>query len=591
MKTRNSVYSYVEIPKRALFSALVGLVGFWGSAAIAQDGIANLPIREQLETVQAPVAAPRPRLRIEGGVERSPCALADPQYAEIRVTISNITFNNLKGATAEEMEPAWLAFAGQPQPVSVICEIRDAAATILRNKGYLAAVEVPTQRITDGNIQLETLYARVIAIRARGQTGGVERKLEDYLGGLAQDEIFDRDKAERSLLLVSDLPGYNVQLTLIPAGTVPGELIGEVLVLRQPYELNVSVHNLAATGTGPWGAQISGQFYGITGLGDATTLALYAAPEIEDRFREQLILQVGHAFRPGSGGLLVQSQFAYAWTNPGQAENGPEIAARTLFVSLGGNYPLVRSQGQNVRLGAGIDYVDQNITLITLLSRDKMRVGWAKAEYDAIDLGARTPRWGIGGTVEIRQALPVLGATDGCGFICTGDQLPTSRADGQDSSTVLRASALLDLRLSQKFELAVAARAQYAFGPLLSFEEFTAGNLTVGRGYDPGTLAGDRAVAGTAELRYAQLSLSENPEVQFQPYVFGDCALVWNIRDGVGTERVFSAGLGLRARIASRITLDASGAVPMERAGLLNQKGSPRFLLTLNTRVLPWRRG
>jgi len=30
------------------------------------------------------------------------------------------------------------------------------------------------------------------------------------------------------------LPGYNVQLVLKPAGTAPGEMVGEVSVIRQP---------------------------------------------------------------------------------------------------------------------------------------------------------------------------------------------------------------------------------------------------------------------------------------------------------------------------------------------------------------------
>ena len=45
-------------------------------------------------------------------------------------------------------------FVGQEQPVAMICEIRDRAATILREAGYIAAVEVPEQRIADGTCPL-----------------------------------------------------------------------------------------------------------------------------------------------------------------------------------------------------------------------------------------------------------------------------------------------------------------------------------------------------------------------------------------------------------------------------------------------------
>ena len=177
-------------------------------------------------------------LNVVGGVERSPCPLANPEFADVRVTLTDVQFNNLKGATPGEMRGTWADFAGTEQPVAVICEIRDRAATMLRDKGYLAAVQVPTQRIENGVVRLEVLYARVTTIRARGQTGGAEAKLAGYLSKLTEDEIFDRNRAERYLLLARDMPGYNVQLVLKPAGTGPGELIGEVSVIRQAYSLD-----------------------------------------------------------------------------------------------------------------------------------------------------------------------------------------------------------------------------------------------------------------------------------------------------------------------------------------------------------------
>ncbi len=119
---------------------------------------------------------------------------------------------------------------------------------------------------------METLYARITTIRARGQTGGAEAKLAAYLNKLTEDEYFDRDRAERYLLLARDLPGYNVQLTLRPAGTGPGDLVGEVSVLHRPYSVDVTVQNLAAQETGRWGGQVRGQVFGLTGLGDVTTL-------------------------------------------------------------------------------------------------------------------------------------------------------------------------------------------------------------------------------------------------------------------------------------------------------------------------------
>ncbi|QGN53476.1 ShlB/FhaC/HecB family hemolysin secretion/activation protein [Novosphingobium sp. Gsoil 351] len=552
---------------------------------------AGVPTRDELETLNRPRVEEAPQLQIQGGIERSPCPLADPQYKDIPVTISNVTFNNLKGASAGELEAAWKPFAGQPQSIAVLCEIRDAAATILRNKGYLAAVQVPTQKIENGEVKLEVLYARISAVRARGETRGAERKLEQYLGRLTEDEVFNRYKAERYLLLARDLPGYNVQLTLKPAGTGQGDLIGEVAVVRRPYVVDLTVQNYAAKATGRWGAQVRAQVFGLTGLGDATTIGFYSTADL----KEQQILQLSHEFRPGSEGLVVGGQFTYAWTEPDLgAASGTKLKARTLFSQVYARYPLRRTQGSNAWLGGGFDYIDQDVdftggALKTPLSRDKLRVLWLRADYDAVDLRSIRPRWRAGAAVEFRKGIDVFDASPDCGGVaCPGGATAPSRLDGKATATVIRANAVGEFALGRDFSIAVLPRGQYAFDPLLSFEEFTAGNYTIGRGYDPGVILGDSGVGTSAELRGPRLRISEGSDFRVQPYAFGDVAWVWNKGPG-GNDRLSSAGGGVRAELGDRFRLDATLAVPLERAGLQTKRGNPLFLLTLTTRILPWR--
>ena len=546
------------------------------------------PTRDELRGVTQTESPATPRLDIAGGIERSPCPLADPQYKDITITIGEARFNGLKGAIPAELEPAWKPLAGSPQPVAVLCEIRDAAATILRNKGYLAAVQVPTQRIENGLVQFEVLYARVTAIRARGETRGAERKLQDYLGKLTENEIFDRNQAERYLLLARDLPGYNVQLTLKPAGTAPGELVGEVTVLRQPYAVDATIQNYAARATGPWGGQIRASAFGLTGLGDATTLSFYSTSD----FEEQQILQAAHEFRPGSEGLVLSGQFTYAWTRPdlgAAAAPNAVLRAETLFAGIAADYPLRRTQGSSIWLGAGFDYIDQDVDLIVPLSRDRLRVFWTRARFDAVDLTRRLPGWRASGELELRQGLDIFGAVDGClGAACPAGVAAPSRPDGRAAATVIRTRLSGELALGDRLAFAFEPRAQYAFRPTLAFEEFTTGNYTVGRGYDPGALTGDSGVGLRTELRGPRLPFGATGSVQFQPYVFGDAARVYT-RGIAGSAALYSAGGGLRGAISDRLNLDAALAVPLKDAGLLGRRGDVRFLLTLTARILPWR--
>ncbi|MFM9934829.1 MAG: ShlB/FhaC/HecB family hemolysin secretion/activation protein [Novosphingobium sp.] len=551
------------------------------SAQISTPTISG-PSRDELGGITRAPVEQQPRLSVSGGIERSNCPLADPQFKGITTTISDVTFNGLKSVSAADLEMAWKPIAGTKQPIAVLCEIRDAAATILRNRGYLAAVQVPVQRIVDGHVRMEVLFARITTIRARGQTRGAERKLLAYLAQLTEGEVFDRAKAERYLLLARDLPGYNVQLTLRPAGTAPGDLIGEVTVLRQQFVADLSLQNLASATTGRWGGQLRVQAFGLTGLGDSTTLSYYATTD----FREQRILQASHEFRPGRDGLVVGGAFTYAWTKPDIGATTAPLVARTLLASLYARYPLVRSQGSNLWLGAGFDLLDQSTTLIVPLSRDRLRLLWARLDFDKVDLTRTDPAWRFSGSLELRQGLLGLGATRSClGAACLG-RVPTSRFDASPAATVLRGEIEVE-RAIGRFALSVNPRAQYAFRKVLGFEAFAPGSYTVGRGYDPGAITGDSGVGIATELRGPRFSVGHGNGPQVQPFAFVDAAWAWD-RGAGKAQRLSSLGGGIRAELGNRFRLDATIAVPLDRAGLLSRRPAPRMLLSLTTRLLPW---
>ena len=568
------------------------VVGSVVASAVAMPRVADAqsiaPTRDEL-TRDRPAEAPRrPTLNVVGGIERSPCPLADPRYADVKVTLSEVRFNNLKGATPEELRPSWAAYANTSQPVAVLCEVRDAAATILRGKGYLAAVQVPTQRIENGVVTMETLFARVTTVRARGQTGGAEAKLAAYLSKLTEDDIFDRNRAERYLLLARDLPGYNVQLTLRPAGTAPGDLIGEVSVIRTAFILEAMVQNLAARQTGRWGGQVTASAFGLTGLGDVTTASFYSTFDV----KEQKIASLSHSFRPGSEGLTIDAAFTYAWTRPDldAGDEVPDLTARTLFASLGARYPLVRRQNHNLWLGGGLDFVNQKVDFFAPLTRDRLRIAFLRASWDAIDLRSRRPKWRAAATVELRRGLDIFDASNRCPALgCPIDAPGLSRFNGRPTATLIRAAGNAELAIGRSFSLSLSPRVQRAFAPILSFEEFTAGNYTIGRGYDPATIAGEGGAGVAVELRGPRINAGAVNPIAFQPYLFGDAAWVWNRKDGRGAERVRSLGAGVRADLDTRFRIDAALAVPLVRAGLQTKRGDPRLLVTLTSRFIPWR--
>jgi hemolysin activation/secretion protein len=553
------------------------------------------PTREQITRPVQPTTGPRGRrLEVEGGIERAPCALDAAEYQNIRLTLRAADFEGLRGLTPADLSPAYAQYVGHEQPISIVCEIRDHAATILRNAGYVAAVQVPEQKIENGVVHFRVLMAHLAEVRVRGDATGAEKAIAAYLNQLTKQPIFNRFEAERYLLLASDLPGYTARLTLRPAGTAPGEVIGDVTVQRTPAYVDVNVQNLGSQEVGPWGGVVRAQFYGLTGLGDRTTLAAYTTAD----FHEQQTLQIAHDFRVGPEGLSIASAFTYSWERPDVPD--AHILAKTLLTNFEVAYPFIRRQSQTLRGSIGFDYVNQHVDLDEIaLSKDRLRVGYVRLGFDAVSMDFNDPgftlaqpRWHFAELIELRKGFHILGASVSCGSLTSNCDVPPSRPEGQSNAVVLRSTTSGEFRPLPKLSFALAVLAQYSSKPLLSFEQFSAGNYTVGRGYDPGALIGDKGVGTQAEIRYG----SRVPEAANRPAIEGfafwdhaNVGLNGRLNDFVGSRHLNSAGGGARINF-ERFALDAALAVPLTRIqiGADQRRPSVRFLVSLTSRLWPW---
>jgi hemolysin activation/secretion protein len=583
------------------------------TAALAQTP--SLPTRDELQR-QQPTPPPRdtpPRVTVQDGIERAPCPLAAPRFADVSITISEARFDGLQIVSPEALRSTWAEYAGRSVPIATVCEIRDRAATILRREGYIAAVQVPPQRIEEGGVvRFDVLMARLVRIQVRGDAGRAEGIIARQLAKLQEQPVFNTFEAERYLLLLDDIPGYDARLTLKPAGTRPGEVIGEVAVRYTPVEVEANVQNFGARAVGRLGGMVRARLNGLTGLGDMTTLAYFNTFD----WREQHVLQASHSFRLGDEGLTLGGDLTYALTRPGVGGGDP-FRTRTLIATLRAAYPLMRSLGENLILGGGLDLANQRArfaqgTVDIALNHDRLRVLFARLDYDRIDpasLGsirgysASEPRWRLAGSLELRQGVSVFGGSTACANPqCTG-RTPLSRPAADPTAFVLRASAHGEWRPSPAFTLALSPRAQYAPDPLLSFEEFSTGNYTIGRGYDAGTLVGDSGVGVQAEVRVGSLVPRRVGGWAFQPFAFLDAARIWNRDAGSlyprDPQSLYSAGGGMRARWGDRARLDAFVAAPLKTLRLFDLsnpgserrvKGDVRFLASLTVNLIPWTR-
>ncbi len=519
--------------------------------------------------------------------------LAAPEFANVRVTLRSAEFSAAPGIDTAMLAPAWSDKVGQDLPIAVVCDIRDRAATLLRAKGYLAAVRVPPQTISDGIVRFDILSARLARVEVRGDAGSNERLLQRYLARLDDAPIFNVEDAERYLLLARDIPGLDARLTLRP-GNAPGEVIGEVTVTRTPFAFDANIQNFGSHDVGRWGGMVRARAAGLTGLGDLTTVSLYSTAD----FEEQQVLQLSHEMRVGGEGLRLGGSYTYAWTRPDVATL--PLKSHTQIISLFAGYPLVLTQAKRIQIGGGLDIIDQDIAIGGVpLNRDRVRVfnlhidgNWT----DPASIAGRhgytpaEPRWAFGASLEARQGVDFLGASKDCGPGGTAcflpGAVPLTRIEAKPDAFVLRANAQADWRPTPKFTLSVAPRAQWASDPLVAYEEFSGGNFTVGRGFDPGTVIGDSGVAVTTEARYGSFVPANTKALAIQPFAFFDAAWVWNKDssfNGLNPQKLFSAGGGVRLAYGTLGRLDMTVAVPLNRPALMAQKPDPRFLLSLTT--------
>src|SRR5579864_7664880 len=99
------------------------------NAALAQAANPAVPTREELERGTPRPSTTAPRVKVEDDIEHSPCALDNPAYANIRFRLTKAVFANLGPVPESMLADSYSQYLDTDQPISVVCRIRDAAAT------------------------------------------------------------------------------------------------------------------------------------------------------------------------------------------------------------------------------------------------------------------------------------------------------------------------------------------------------------------------------------------------------------------------------------------------------------------------------
>lgn len=548
-----------------------------------------MPSREQIELPRVDQAPPQSGVTVSDQTQRvANC----PFDAAIQVEIKRLRFTLPNGAALPDELGSLLADlqpASGKQPLPELCRLRDEAAARLSSRGYITGVTIPPQEITEGEARLIVIPARLTEVRINGKPGRNGAAILARIEQLKAMPVLNTRRIESILTAANDVPGTQVTMALRGAGTVPGEVIGELGISSTPFTILANVQNSGSRTIGRESGSIRAEFFGLTGMSDRTFIGLSSTFDTD----EQQVVQAGHYFGFDTG-LTVGGRFSYAWSRPDIG--ALDLRSRSLIGGLDLSQPLHRSVRATADLGGGFEIIEQRVKFYPggvagglPLTRDKLRVAYLRLsgskrapQFDGPDA------WGVSGSLELRQGFDIFDATQ-TGAI-TSEGYGPSRFEGSATATVIRGGVGGFVSLGRLFSISSTVQGQWASGPLLSFEEFSVGNLTIGRGYDPGVTSGDRALGIRLEPR---VQLPIKSRVGVQAFGFYDSVRIWN-DDVFTTERdrsLQSWGGGMRFTLPGMLALEAIYARPDDPE--LNLPGarraSDRVLLSLIAQFAPRR--
>jgi hemolysin activation/secretion protein len=545
----------------------------WGQAS-PPAARAGVTAPELNPTARLPRPAPPSASDIFAPEPPGPCPLAD---SPVQVTLNSVSFRGNTAVSAAALKAAYAPFVGKPQSVGVICTIRDRAARILFDTGILARVEIPEQRISGGALVLDVIEAHVVNVRVRGDIGPAQAAVERYVEKLRGMKPFDMRRAQRYLLLASDIPGVRVRAAIKPStSSERGAVDIDVSATRDGVDVLGNVQNYGSRTVGRWGGLVRGDLLSFTPYGESTSLVAFHTLESN----EQWVLQLIESARIGGDGLIARGALVYGEGRPGDVLKAANIVSRSLVGNLELAYPVLRTRRQNLNAAAGFDVVDQKTDLGGgPLSHDQLRVGYLRADGDWRTAALGQPMQ-LSGNLSLRKGLSGLGGT-------RAGASELSRAGADPDAWVVKASGDIQALLPAQITGVVKFQAQYTDKPLVPYEQISLGDLSIGRGYDPAALLGDRGISAAFELRFAARPLRAN--LQAAPYLFYDTGYVRTeaSKSTVGSSASLrSVGAGVVFRIANRANLELVYAHPLDALSTGGSRPAPRLLVNLTASFL-----
>jgi hemolysin activation/secretion protein len=421
----------------------------------------------------------------------------------------------------------------------------------------LARAIIPAQTIEDGRVRIEVIEARYGRISLDNHSRVDNAPLQATLSPLQSGQVIEAAPLERSLLLLSDIPGT------VPSATLkPGEATGtsDLMVEAAPGPLvtgSVSLDNYGNAYTGRPHAGGTLNLINPLNYGDvlsASGLASDGGMRYVRISYESLLNGLGSRL----GGAY--SELHYILGDTFAAVDGHGTAQ---VGSLWLRYPMVRSRDADLYGQLQYDHKELRDHIdVTSIRTDRHLDNWtASLSGDLRDtiLTGGVNSWSFGWTSGL------LGFDDP-----TAEQTDAATARTQGSFSKWTANLARVQNLSAANLLYLAFSGQWANANLDASEKMVAGGPYTVRAYDMGIVSGDDGYLGTAEFRH---DLGLIARGQFHAVVFIETEHVtvnkyaWVAQ--VNEATLSGAGVGIDGMWANQWTAKAYIATPISTTSAL----------------------
>ena len=443
-----------------------------------------------------------------------------------------------------------------------------------REAGYpYARVILPPQKIKGGLVVFSVVEGWIEGVSVMGPASVEKAQTELRLKDLENTGPVAVDDIERRVALLQRVPGLQSHVAIARGNEGPGSMKLVADAKRKDAKYLLNLQNFGTQSLGREGATIYAEVPCAAPYGDKIEFAAYNTLQYKEQWSAQLTYQRGLT----ADGLTGRISGTYARAEPTGAVAVLGLASESETFDASLSYPVYLRHKSSLDMSAGFSYADFVGELFNgsvPFSSDHTR-----SVYLGVDGKTKFSGWTVSAGTQVRRGVDLFNASE-----IHDSNLARPEADPHAVIALgnfdVAAPAFYGLRAKAHFA------GQFSARPLMAVDEFSFGNYSIVRGYDPGSAAGDSAAAMAFDVSGFRQSFWQD-RLGAELTAFYDVGRYWN-HDSTGTAQrtISSVGGGVRVTLSGLARADLTYAVPLtEPLGQGESKPVPRLLISVTTDI------